>query len=107
MSKQSEALRIADQLRDMSTQFKTPSHNKGVCNGAVQELRRLHEVNVELLEALKGALATIKDYLAYDHNGDPWTEDARLMGEMDVNDYERDGRLDRANIVIVKAMGEA
>jgi hypothetical protein len=47
-----EALRLAEQLRDLSTRFKTPSHEKGVCNGASFELRRLHEANQELLEAL-------------------------------------------------------
>jgi len=52
-SEQPEALRLADQLRDMSTKFKTPSHERGVCNGAIQKLRRLHAVNTELLEALK------------------------------------------------------
>jgi hypothetical protein len=70
------------------------------------EVDRLHEVNTELLEALKVALATIEDYLDYDHDGDPWTEDARSMGEMDVNDYKRDGRLDRARAAIAKATGE-
>jgi len=58
---------------------------------------------LELLEALKEALATIEDYLEYDHNGDPWVEDARSMGEMDINDYKIDGRLENAREVIAKA----
>jgi hypothetical protein len=53
MSKQPEALRLAAQLRDLSTLFKSPTYEKGVCNGASFELRRLHEVNQELMEALQ------------------------------------------------------
>lgn len=52
--------------------------------------------HVALVEALRSAVATIENYLAYEHNGDPWTEDARAMGEMDINDFSRDGRLDDA-----------
>lgn len=50
----------------------------------------------ELECALRVALATIKDYLAYSHDGDPWREDARTMGEMDINEYETDGRMAHA-----------
>lgn len=56
-----------------------------------------------LVVALKEALATIDDYLNYEHNGDPWTEDARAMGEMDIDDYSRDGRLDRARAALASA----
>jgi hypothetical protein len=49
-----------------------------------------------LYMALRDAVATIEDYLAYTHDGDPWKEDARTMGEMDINDYAADGRLRRA-----------
>lgn len=49
-----------------------------------------------LKAALENAVAVINDYLAYEHNGDPWNEDARLMGEMEINDYGRDGRLSAA-----------
>lgn len=51
----------------------------------------------ERLESALGlAVAVISDYLSYTHNGDPWAEDARLMGEMEINDYGRDGRLQQA-----------
>ena len=59
-SKQPEALRLAAQLRDMSTKFRTPSHEKGVCNGAIQELRRLHALNDELLLALQALADSIR-----------------------------------------------
>jgi hypothetical protein len=52
--------------------------------------------NSELLMALGEAVAVIRDYLEYKHNGDPTVEDARLMGEMEINDYAADGRLDKA-----------
>jgi hypothetical protein len=65
-SGQPKALWLAGQLRDMSTKFKTPSHERGVCNGADQELRQLHAVNTELLEALKEAKNTETLKLALD-----------------------------------------
>ena len=98
MSKEPLALRQADALEDFPSIVDLMN--------AASTLRHLHEANTELLEALKVALVTIEDYLDYDHDGDPWTEDARSMGEMDVNDYQRDGRLDRARAAIAKATGE-
>jgi hypothetical protein len=50
----------------------------------------------QLEQALAHAVAVISDYLAYKHDGDPWAEDARLMGEMEINEYGIDGRLQRA-----------
>ena len=97
MNKQPEALFIAECI-DPPQIFVSPAMRAE----AAAELRRLHEANQVMLEALKEAVATIEDYLDYDHNGDPWTEDARSMGEMDVNDYKRDGRLDRARSAIAK-----
>lgn len=61
----------------------------------------------DLLAALQTALAVIADYLDYEHNGDPWTEDARAMGEMDIDDYESDGRMESARAAIAKATGAA
>ena len=49
MSKQPEALRLADDLDSTS-----PSENTSWL--AAAELRRLHAVNVELLEAMRGLL---------------------------------------------------
>ena len=53
-----------------------------------------------LVEALSASVATIEDYIAYEHDGDPWTEDARAMREMDIDDYATDGRLDKAKGLI-------
>ena len=47
--KQPEALRLADALDELDRQF---SRN-GLCGDAAAELRRLHEVNQNLLEVLK------------------------------------------------------
>jgi len=58
----------------------------------------------QLRSALAEALAVIEDYLDYRHDGDPWTEDARQMGEMRINDYERDGSLTAARALLA---GEA
>ena len=57
----------------------------------------------QLVEALKDALTVIRDYLEYEHDGDPWTEDARAMGEMEIDDYKSDGRLDRAEAILAAA----
>ena len=68
-----------------------------ICDGADSE--------ADLLHVLKQAVSTIQDYLAYKHDGDPWEEDARVMGEMDINAFGSDGRLDAALAVIAKAEG--
>lgn len=97
--KQPEALELAAQLDTVH-----PMDRRAQLNwDSAAELCRLHAENVALLEALLGAIATIDDYLSYEHNGDPWTEDARIMGEMDINDYQNDGRLERARALINKA----
>jgi len=59
--------------------------------------------NKALVEALGASVATIEDYLAYEHDGDPWTEDARAMREMDIDDYAKDGRLTNARAALAAA----
>jgi hypothetical protein len=56
-SQQSEALLLAEKLRDMCSQFNTPSHERGVINGAIQELRRQH-ARIAGLEAARIAYAS-------------------------------------------------
>jgi hypothetical protein len=66
----------------------------------VKENAELRTQREALAEALSGALATIEDYLGYSLDGDPWKEDARLLGEMDINDYGKDGRIVRARAAL-------
>ena len=58
------------------------------------------EREIALGMALAQAIMVIEDYLSYTHDGDPWVEDARLMGEMEINEYERDGRLAAAKALV-------
>lgn len=44
----SEALRLADGLLAETSKFGTPSIQRGLLNGAIQELRRLHAENEAL-----------------------------------------------------------
>jgi hypothetical protein len=53
--KQPEALRLADELQD--TPFESTRYE------AAAELRRLHEVNAELVEAVKAALSDDQPYI--------------------------------------------
>lgn len=80
MSTQPEALRLADALEELDAQF---SHT-GLCGEAAAELRRLHALNQELLEALKDML---------DNHEDACTG----YGE---------GATDKARTAIAKATGE-
>ena len=56
-----EALRLAEKLRDMCSQFKTPSHEKGVVNGAIQELCRQHARIAELEDVADMAIKRIAE----------------------------------------------
>jgi hypothetical protein len=48
-----------------------------------------------LLCAFEELLYAAIEYHEYEHDGDPWTEDARAMGEMTIDDMANDGRLDK------------
>ncbi len=60
-NEQLDALKLADQLRDMSTKFKTPSHERGVCNGAIEKLRRLHAENQGQAERIQDIYKQLND----------------------------------------------
>ncbi|MEN9885513.1 MAG: hypothetical protein RL758_91 [Pseudomonadota bacterium] len=56
MSTQSEALRLADALEDSLEDYSgssLPRRCQNIADEAAAELRRLHDLNAELLEALK------------------------------------------------------
>ena len=73
------------------------------CFWAEAQRDALEASNKALVEALGASVATIEDYLAYEHDGDPWTEDARAMREMDIDDYAKDGRLTNARAALAAA----
>jgi hypothetical protein len=51
----SDARRLADQVGDLARRFKTPSHERGVCNNANQTLRTLTAEVERLQIALEAA----------------------------------------------------
>ena len=62
MSTQPEALRLADELNEAAGDY--DAWHKRLGYDAAAELRRLHEVNTELLEALKKAKWMLeRDYI--------------------------------------------
>ena len=63
--KQPEALRLADALDDEFAQGRISNHNG---RKAAVELRRLHEVNQDLLKALHAALKIEQEPVAWMHN---------------------------------------
>ena len=83
--------------------FHVTQEEKDTCE--VCERQRLSDVGaqsstVALREALAEALAVIADCVGYSHSGDPWEENAFDMGELDIHDYARDGRLERAKALL-------
>jgi hypothetical protein len=48
----------------------------------------------ELEGALKILFAASVEYLEYKHDGDPDNEDARVMGEMELNDLDNEGTIE-------------
>ena len=73
-----EALRLADALDELDRQF---SRN-GLCGDAAAELRRLHEVNQDLLKALHEALETEQEPVAWLSEGGDVSRSKRYMDEM-------------------------
>ena len=56
MSTQHKALELAAKAGDMASIFATPSHERGVCNEVMQELRTQHALIVQMQEALRECL---------------------------------------------------
>jgi hypothetical protein len=80
MTEKSEALRLADFLDDQYD----PSHN---LEEAAAELRRLHAVNQELLEALKECLPYVGQTLANTGSMDAYYTEAKVCAA--INAAER------------------
>ena len=76
MTTQPEALRLADKMNSYSLSSGYAWH----CHKAAAELRRLHEVNADLLAALKEANACVL--------GDHWGNALDVLGEA-INKAER------------------
>jgi len=48
----------------------------------------------DLISAFEELLNAAVEYAEYKHDGDPWSEDARVMGEMELDDLRRTGKLE-------------
>ena len=86
MTTQPEALRLAEQLE-------TEWGDDCELDKAAAELRRLHEVNQELLSALRVAVCEIADWGSY-------------ASEYFQNKHDLKGAISRATAAINKATGE-
>jgi len=53
------------------------------------------ELLCDLIQAFDELLAAAIDYTEYEHDGDPWKEDAREMKEMDLDDLKRNGSIEK------------
>lgn len=70
-------------------------------DGTAATGREASELN-DLLCAFEELLHAAVDYVEYEHNGDPWIEDARTMGEMELDDLKRNGRLAEYRGILAK-----
>ena len=68
----------------------------------LKELEGLETDKAELVEVLSAIMPAVTQYINYEHDGDPWSEDARQMGEMDLDELERDGYIYRFLAVLQK-----
>lgn len=85
-NKQPEALRLADLIDNRHCTY-------GDIDEAADELRRLHEVNAELVEALKEAIEAIDEWGAY---ASPYFQ----------NKYDLQSDINKARAALAKATGE-
>jgi hypothetical protein len=87
MTKQTDAMRLADKLEDVAL-------NAYVIEPAVAELRRLHAANAEMLGALKSLEKEFRRIYPIYYSSEPWCHETNVP-------------LLKAQIVIAKATGEA
>ena len=56
---------------------------------------RYYQKRCESLEkSVIELLGAVDDYVKYEHDGDPYSEDARQMNEMELDELNRSGKLD-------------
>lgn len=90
------------------------SHAVSSHDSLIKENQRLTEIATkhatradELHVALEKIMPAVKQYLEYEHNGDPYTEDARSMGEMDLNELDNKGFIEEVFSIIENSRIEA
>ena len=76
-------------------------------NEARAELERTKEALERVRSAGLKLLAAVDDYHSYEHDGDPWTEDARVMMEMDIDDLRasRNGPIEEIRAALERKDG--
>ena len=78
--------------------------NRLIALEAAEQERR--DMRTELVEALRACIGVIVEYTEYEHSGDPWEEDARAMGEMSIDDFKQEGKLQDVIDLLLKATKE-
>ncbi|QIW88979.1 hypothetical protein phiV208_46 [Vibrio phage phiV208] len=97
---------------DLMTRYVTMTENQFKKKN--EEIERLTAIATkhatradELYEALEKIMPAVKQYIEYEHDGDPWTEDARSMGEMDLNELDKEGVIEEILSILDKSRIEA
>lgn len=90
MKKHSEALRLAEAIEQLSDLVKTFNEE------AANELRRLHEVNKELVEALKNTTTNLVAAHSLLQGGGEKAAASNTMFEIMLKDYEKSIEVGRA-----------
>lgn len=61
-------------------------------------MNELHDKTPQQLNMMAAAfeklMFVVDDYISYEHDGDPWTEDARAMGEMEIDELNESGEFE-------------
>lgn len=65
---------------------------EGIIKDLIEQKVQPPSIPRDVVKELESRYATllkaVQEYWDYDHNGDPYTEDARAMGEMELDDIE-------------------
>jgi len=79
-----------------------PTDRRGMMSEAKNDESELSA----LLCAFDELLAAAIDYVSYEHSGDPWEEDARARGEMDLDELNRSGKIDEYRLLLDRCRAE-